>query len=381
MVNDRDVEAQKTITLNVTNQPVRAVANSIAVALGGHWEETNGISVFRKALLVLRNWMKVPSGSGYLWGEGVPDTDQDSDDVAQMLIGGSPGSVSVLTDPQLQKQIGEEFAHNLQANVLIDGDFDGQLSPKQKKQLEDQFGPKFKAEMEKNFGPEFQKKMQDQFGPKFQAEMQKQFGPEFQKKLQEQFGSKFQKQMQDQFGPKFQKQMEAQFGPKFQKQMEDQFGPKFQKQMEDQFGPKFQEKIEKQFGPEFEKKIEDQFGPKFQEKIEKQFGPEFQLKMEKLGEQMEKEMKKQSFVQDGLTRFHEAQLFRWTNSVRPVQNLTPRDSSSRSPTPRRLSRRSKDICAYMMTLTRAQKAMFSDNSGSFDIQVKINGQEAHVRKD
>ncbi len=218
VLNDEDISNAKTITLNINNQPIRALADAIARSLGGHWETANGIHIFKKGLSS-NNFMAVPSEGSFAWGDGFP-------------------MVKNMPDKDVEKLFGPDFDKKMQKN----------------------FGPKFQMKIEKEFGPEFQKKMQDEFGPKFQMKIEKEFGPEFQKKMQnqkwndEKLDAKSRMDLEEKFGPKFQKHIEEMFGPKFQKQMEEQFGPKFQKQMEEQFGPKFQKQME-EMGMQMEKQM------------------------------------------------------------------------------------------------------------------------------
>ncbi len=136
--------------------------------------------------------------------------------------------------------------------------------------------------------------------------------------------------------------------------------------------------MEKQFGPDFQKKIEDQFGPKFQEKIEKQFGLEFQMKMEKLGEQIEKEMKNNPSFKMGSPDSMKLN-FQMDKLSSAGSKFDP-SKFVKSLTDAQKAKQSKQGYLRYDDLTREQKAMFSGITGSFDIQVKIDGHEAHVRR-
>ena len=340
VVNDGDIQRSKTVTINVTNQSVGSVADAIANALGGHWDTANGIHIYKTGTTSM-NWMKVPSEGAFIFSDSIP--------------GMSPG----------QKLDVEK--------------------------LQGQFGPDFQKKIQDQFGPEFQKKMQEQFGPDFQKKMAEQFGPDFQKKIQDQFGPEFQKKMQAESGKDLDKKFKDQFGPEFEKRIEEQFGPKFQKQMEDQFGPEFQKKIEDQFGPKFQKQMEDQFGPEFQKKIEEQFGPKFQKQMEDMSAQLQKELEKNKALQGNSSDSfsNRSKLFIQSDSKSNHKNKGDNTlASDRFDATRFLNSRTSDEkdqqrkqgYIWYLDLTREQKMMFSQFDGTFDIDLKINGEEVRVRR-
>ncbi|MDR3689456.1 MAG: hypothetical protein P4L46_08770 [Fimbriimonas sp.] len=388
VVNDGDLATSKTVTMNIANQSVGSVADAIANALGGHWEQTGGIHVYKKGVSSM-NWMKIPNEGSVIWGKPLPSGPQNE-------------------NIEIEKSLGPEFQKKLQE----------QFGPEFQKKIQDQFGPKFQMKMQEQFGPEFEKQMQDQFGPKFQKQMEEQFGPEFQNKMQKQFGPDFEKKMQDQFGPKFQKQMEEQFGPEFQNKMQKQFGPDFEKKMQDQFGQNFQNKMQKQFGPDFEKKMQDQFGQNFQNKMQKQFGPDFEKKMQdqfgqnfqnkmqkQFGPDFEKKMqdqfgpkfqkqmedlqiqiqqevtKQQKEQKGGSNMFQTPHLFlRQGLGKHPGASSFDASRFLNSLTPAERDEQKKQGYVWYSDLDRDQKAMFDQFDGKFDIDLKINGEEIRVRR-
>jgi len=337
VVNDGDIANSKTVTLNISNQSVGSVADAVANALGGHWERSNGIHVYKRGTSSM-NWMKVPTEGSVIWGNTTPN-------------------ISQLPDKDVEKL----------------------------------FGPDFDKKIQNQFGPDFQKKMQNQFGPDFQKKMQDQFGPEFQKKMQNQFGPDFQKKMQDQFGPEFQKKMQNQFGPEFQKKMQDQFGPDFQKNFHGKLDKDQERKLEDQFGPKFQKQMEEQFGPKFQKQMEDQFGPKFQKQMEEMGERIQKEMEKnKSQGKDWSNNLkNRTDTFIQVNPGRSKKNEFSHTSSLghfdanrflNSLSPSEKDEQRKQGYVWYNDLSREQKTMFDQFDGKFDIDLKVNGEEIRVRR-
>jgi len=351
VVTDGDIPSGKTVTLSATGLPVSSVADAIANALGGHWEESGGIHVFKKGTSML-NWMKVPSEGNFIWQDGMPGFKSKDQDL-QKLFG-----------PDLQKQ------------------------------MQGQFGPEFEKKMKDQFRPDFQKKMQGQFGPDFEKKMKDAFGPEFQKKLRDEIAKEQGKKPGNQFGPDFEKKIQEQFGPEFQKKMHDTFGEKFQKQMQDQFGGKFQKQMQDNAGKNFDWKTQDQFGEKFQKQMQDNFGPEFQKKMQDLGQKMKEQMAKNKELGKEWAK-------EWTNGNQGQNNFFFRSDSGKTPgnhksdfslghfdaqkflnslTSNEKDQQRKQGYVWFNDLTREQKSMFDQFDGKFDIDLKVNGEEIRVRR-
>ena len=332
VVNDTDIPSNKSISLNIVNQPVGAVAEAIANALGGHWESTNGIHVYKKGSLGT-NWMKVPSEGSMIWG------------------GELPGNA-------LQKEAGSG----------------------------DPFGPEFQLKIQKEAGPEFQKNFVEQFGPDFAKKMKDQFGPEFQKKMKEEFGDNFESKIQKEFGPGFQKQIEEQFGPKFQKHIQEMTA-EIQKQHARKGSNDSNNKMELELESKIQKQMEGQFGPKFQMKLEEQFGPKFQKQMEELGAQMEKEQRlNKGLAPQSNERFR---VFALPHSLGGNRNhsMLPSNGNSFNPahfintlTPDQRDQQKKQGYVWYTDLTSEQKRMFESFNGKFDISLKIDGEEVRVKR-
>ena len=428
VVNDSDVNNSKTISLNVVNQPIGAVAEAIASALGGHWETSNGIHVFKKGSLGM-NWMKVPSEGSMIWGGELPGKGLSKDRSAEDMFG-----------PEFQMKIQQEASPEFQKNFME------KFGPDFAKKIKEQFGPEFQKKMKEGQGEDFGMKFQNNFGPEFQKKIEEQFGPKFQKHIEEMVSQlqkqhaltgskdsemnpelelKLQKQMEEQFGPKFQKQIEEQFGPKFQKHMEEMasqlqkqharsgskeldmkmdsdFELKLQKQMEEQFGPKFQKHIEEMVSKlqmeharggskDSDMKMDSNIELKLQMQMEEQFGPKFQKRMEELGAQMEKEMAKGHLQSKGekLRSNDHVRMF----SVPHLQKGNSRSSNVNADSesfngahflntlsPDQKDQQRKQGYIWYTDLTSDQKRMFDSFSGKFDIKVKVDGEEVRVRR-
>jgi len=396
IVNDGDFAQGKTLSLNIVNQTVGSVADAVAIALGGHWENVNGVHIYKKGD-PSAGWMKNSTTGPMIWTDGAPAIKELQDKDVEKLFGKD-------FQKSIQGQFGPEFQMKIQK----------EFGPEFQKKIEDQFGSKFQKQMQDQFGPEFQKKLREKsatgsdkdmeklFGPEFQMKIEKEFGPEFQKKIEDQFGSKFQKQMQDQFGPEFQKKLRERSATGSDKDIEKLFGPEFQMKIQKEFGPEFQKKlreksatgsdkdIEKLFGPEFQMKIEKNFGPEFQKKIEDQFDQKFQKQMQEMADKIQRDVAKdKSFKFGGDSPFdNQGRLFLRTSPSQPEKshfNLSTGGSFDTlkfisSLTPDEKDEQRKQGYVWFNDLTREQKLMFSQFNGKFDLSLKVNGEEIRVRR-
>ncbi len=176
VVDDSQLPANKTITLNLQNQAMEDVLEAIGSALGGRFEKRKDIYVFQAG-----------EGRGYR---------------------------------QLKRTV--DPARPAAPWMRIETLPSRPMSPEEKKRF-DASMQKFEAEMkrfgekmEKDFGPEFEKKFNSK---EFELKMDKAFGPEFQKRMEE-FGKSF-----EGFGKSFEgmgKQFELDFKD-FDKEFEKDF--------------------------------------------------------------------------------------------------------------------------------------------------------------
>ena len=159
VVDDSQLPANKTITLNLQNQAMEDVLEAIGSALGGRFEKRKDIYVFQA-------------------GEG------------RMLLAPtrSLGSRSITAPLKAL-----ESTRMGLPQIRIEERPSRPMTPEEKKRF-DASMQKFEAEMkrfgekmEKEFGPEFEKKFNSK---EFELKMDKAFGPEFEKRMEE-FGKSF----------------------------------------------------------------------------------------------------------------------------------------------------------------------------------------------
>jgi hypothetical protein len=131
VVNDDDIKPEAKVTLSVTDVPLEAVLDSLAAALGGHWERRDKMRIFHK-------------GPGFFSIQGQPAFPSSGSFPAQGTFGATPKAPMNFAVPPIPP-------------TAFDGKaFDG-------KAFDKDFAKRMKemaAKMEKDFGPEFQKKME-----------------------------------------------------------------------------------------------------------------------------------------------------------------------------------------------------------------------------
>jgi len=332
VVNDSELPKNRTITLNISSQPVSAVADAIARSLDGHWETSNGIHVFKKGTF-MKNWMTVPSEGNLIWGGAIPSDSQIQEKIAREM--------QDAFGPKFQKQM-EEMARSQKLSA-------------EKQELK-------ARKLQEQFGPEFEKKMQDAFGPKFQKQMEEmarsqKLGAEDQelkaRKLQEQFGPEFEKKMQDAFGPKFQKQMEDMArSQKFDAEIQE----KMANSLRDQLGPDFQNKLKR----EIEQALKDQKGMlDFQLKHK----PFVEDKLNGLGGS-------ENRTHSWMTQAHSSDKGSSFDAIHFMNTLTPEEKDQQK----------KQGFVWFNDLSSDQKKMFAGFSGKFEISLKLGGDEIRVKR-
>lgn len=126
IVNDGDIKQDATVTLSVTDVPIEVVLDSLAAALGGHWERRDKIRVFHKG--------QAPVYPGFFGGQGA---------TAHTFPTPPMPPMSMEVPAQAFKLNGKAFDAK-----AFDKDFE--------KRMKD-----MASEMEKKFGPEFQKKLEE----------------------------------------------------------------------------------------------------------------------------------------------------------------------------------------------------------------------------
>ena len=377
VVNDNDLPKNRTITLNIKDLPVSAVADAIAKSLDGHWETTNGIRVFKKGTL-MKNWMAVPSEGNLIWGGAVPGDVQLQEKIAKEL--------QDAFGPKFQKQM-EDMARSQKLNAE-----DQELKARK---LQEMFGSDFEKQMQDAFGPKFQKQMEEMArSQKFNAEEQELKA----RKLQEMFGSDFEKKMQDAFGPKFQKQMEEMersqkfnaeeqelkarklqemFGSDFEKKMQDAFGPKFQKQMEEMAQS---QKRDAEVQEKMAKSLQDQLGADYQNKLKQEIKQalkdkkgmlNFQLNQKLLlDEKVNRPGGSDSKAHSWMIPPHSSENGSSFDAIRFMNMLTPDEKDQQK----------KQGFVWFNDLSSDQKKMFAGFSGKFEIFLKISGEEIRVKR-
>ncbi|HSI72669.1 MAG TPA: hypothetical protein VK934_05790 [Fimbriimonas sp.] len=169
VIADGMIPAGTTVTLNINDQPVDAVVEAVAAAIGGHWQRQGAVRVYRAG------------PSPFMAAQGMPGN----------FTAFAPGTAAKAWDNKdLAKSFGPEFHKKME---LMSKDVAAKFGSQHQKEMQKQFGPDFEKKMakmaeehatmmSKEFGPDFQKKM-EKMGAEHEAMMKKQFGPEFEVKM------------------------------------------------------------------------------------------------------------------------------------------------------------------------------------------------------
>jgi hypothetical protein len=188
VATSQTIDPKITVTLNVENRPLKEVADTLALALGGHWERNGTMRIFKKGTS--------PFGSLSVPGEFNRVTPTRSPNLlppAKALTVPKYESKTLVMPPDIAKTYRVEELRNAdQYRALADqmramtkelqkriGDLMKSRPDNKDEEAWSKWADKFNAEMDKSFGPDFQKRMEE-----FSKKMEKSFGPEFSKKFE-----------------------------------------------------------------------------------------------------------------------------------------------------------------------------------------------------
>jgi len=364
VVADGMIPPNSTFTINMVDQPVGNIADALARALGGHWENQNNIRIYKAGSADI-----FTTRSGAI--QAFPSFKGDADFAKAFKFDGKPGEPFTIESgdmkglklklEDLSKKRGDAKTWMLDAK----GDKELQLRIKEMTEAMPDLS-QLKAlelsqkDMEKQFGPEFRQKMELRA-----KEMAKEFGPAYQKKMEA-----MAKDMQSRFGPEFQKKMELKmskdFGPAYQQKMES-----MAKDMQKRFGPEFQKKMELEAkamakaGADRDRVYYFRDGKLQKAEIEKMKGRQFKMSkdMPFVWTYDSKHPSDTAFFYDTKNGVH-------VDSQKFLNSLTPDQKDQMK----------KKGYLWYIDLSPEQKQMLGSPTGKFELHLKIGDQVAVVKR-